>query len=127
MVPSHSLDCRPGSAVDLCRSIQETVLTQTFEAVAASLSLHAALMIPCPLGLVKISLPSCQLSDANGASSQRISQPVASKMTRGGSEVLTQGMGLIPMDCWCHAAHWSAGFLQSLCALESLAAALHGN
>lgn len=57
------------------------------------LSLHAALMIPCPVGLVKIRLPSCQLGDVNWASSQRISQPVASKMTRAGSEMLTQGLG----------------------------------
>lgn len=31
MVPSHSLDCRPESAVDLSCFIQETVLTQIFE------------------------------------------------------------------------------------------------
>lgn len=127
MVPSHSLDYRPESAVDLCCFIQETVLTQIFEAVVVSLSLHAALMIPCPVGLVKIRLPSCQLGDVNGASSRRISQPVASKMTRGGSEMPTQGMGLIPRGCWSQAANWSAGFLQCLCALESLAAGLHGN
>lgn len=67
MVPSHSLDCRPEGAVDLCCFIQETVLTQIFEAVP--LSLRAALMIPCPVGLVKIRLPSCQLGGVNGASS----------------------------------------------------------
>lgn len=91
MVPSHNLDWRPERAGDLCCFIQETLLTQTFEAVAVCLSLCAALMIPCPVGLVKIRLPSCQLG---GVTSWRISQPVASKMTRDGSEMLTQGGAL---------------------------------
>lgn len=87
-------------------------------------------MIPCPVGLVKIRLPSCQLGDVNGASSQRISQPVASKMTRGGSEMLAQGMRL-----WF--PETAGGKLQAgrrvsyrvplSCVLESLAAGLHGN
>lgn len=67
------------------------MLTQIFEAAAACLTLCAVLMIPCPMGLVKVRLPSCQLGDVT---SWRISQPVASKMRRGGSEVLTQGMAL---------------------------------
>lgn len=94
MVPSHSLDCRPERAVDLFCFIQETVLIQIFNAVVVLLSLHAASMIPCPVGLVKIRLPSCQLTDVNGASSWRISQAVASKMARDESEMLAQGMGL---------------------------------
>jgi len=94
VVPSHSLDCRPVRATDLCCFIQETLLTQIFEATAVPLSLLAVLMILCPVGLVKIRLPSRQLGDVNAASSQRVSQPVASKVTRGGSETLTQGVGL---------------------------------
>lgn len=31
VVPSHNLDCRPGSAVDLYCFIQETVLTQSLK------------------------------------------------------------------------------------------------
>lgn len=68
MVPSHSLDWRPERAVDLCCFIQETVLTQIFEAFAVSLNLHVALMISCPVGLVKMRLRSCQVEDVNTAS-----------------------------------------------------------
>lgn len=79
MVPSHNLKCRPGSAVDLYCFIQETVLTQIFKALVVSLRQPAELVIPCPVELVKVRLPRCQLGDVNRASSQRISQPVASK------------------------------------------------
>lgn len=58
---SFTQDCRPGNAVDLCGFIQETVLTQIFRVVAVSVSLPAAMMIPCPVGLGEVRLPSCQL------------------------------------------------------------------
>lgn len=98
MVPSHSLDWRPERAVVLCCFIQETVLTQIFEAFAVSLNLPDALMISCPVGLVKMRLPSCQLEDMNTASAWKISQPVLSNRTSGGSEMLwfprAAGVGL---------------------------------
>lgn len=123
MVPSHNLDCRPGSAVDLYFH-RGNCADSIFKALVVSLSQHAELVIPCPVEPVKIRLPPCQLGHVNRASSQRISQPVASKTSRGGSEVLPQGKELwLPGTAGVKLQTGQLVFLQCRCALESPAAA----
>lgn len=88
-----------------------------------SLSQHAELVIPCPVELVKVRLPPCQLGDVSRASSQRISQP----LHPGCQEVdlrCSSGNGAVaPRQCCCHTAGCPAGSPAVSCALESPAAA----